>query len=425
MPKKIISDMVVPEKSIRQIPISAEKKRESKRLPKPRGTRKPGNPKVAIWILAIVAVLAFFFGISLLFSSATVSIKPRIEKLSFNNEAYTAKLDSTVPGELSFEILKLDQTESLSVEATEEKVANQKASGKAVVYNNYSSAVQRLISNTRFQAANGKIYRILNSVDVPGTKVLNGKTVPGSVEITLYADQPGDSYNLKLTDLAGDFKIPGFKGTPRYDTFYARLKTDIAGGLIGKQKIVADSVRLEAENKLKETLKEYLVKELYAVKPDSYIVFPNSYSVEFEKLPDSFSESESVKISLKGNLNAVIFSGQKLSNYLAIKKISGFDLRPTNLIFNEALSVSLIGKDSVLWKNKTLDLKLNGEAAIKWIYDTESIKKELVGKPSSMTTTILSKFKNSVSSISVVFRPVWARYFPDNIDKIKIIELDE
>lgn len=435
MPKKVINDIIIPPKSIRQIPLSPEKKAPVKKekvnyrqrfnIPKVQGNRKSLNPKFVIWLIAIIALLALFFGVSLIFSSAKLVIVPRSEKLLFNNETYTAKLDSPGSGNLSYEILKIEKTDGLIVEATEEKVANQKASGKIVIYNNYSSASQRLINNTRFEANSGKIYRISNSVDVPGTKVVAGKTIPGSVEVTVFADQPGEEYNLKLADLDGDFKIPGFKGSPRYDSFYARLKTDITGGMIGKQKIVGTADRKVAEETLKASLKESLLKELYAIKPDNYIVFANSYSIDYVVLPDTDEGFNKVKINVRGNLNSVVFNSLKLATYIANKKIKDFDSLPVTIIFDENLTTVFNAKDdSNLWKNDTLGVKFNGQASIKWLYDLETMKKDLIGKPASSATDILLKYKDQVTSISVSFSPIWTRYFPDKLDKIKITELD-
>lgn len=435
MAKKIISDIILPKKSIRQIPVSPEKKsvlsankinyRERFDIPKITGNRKPLNPKFAIWLIAIIALMSLFFGVSLIFSSATVAITPRVEVIKFNNDIYPAKLDASGAAPLSYEVLKIDKTDAVTVEATEEKIANQKATGKVVIYNNYSSATQRLINNTRFESASGKIYRLTSSINVPGTKVVSGKTIPGSIEATLIADQAGDEYNLDLADLKGDFKIPGFKGGPRYNSFYARLKTDIAGGLIGKQKIVSAAVRKEAEDELKASLKEALIKELYSVKPDNYLILNNAYSITYSVLADTEDSNGKVKINMKGNVSSVIFNGAKLANYLATKKIANFDGLPTSVVFDDNLTINLSGKDNVdLSKNTQIDLKLNGEAKIKWQYDPEVIKKELAGRPVTDSNKILLKYKDQTENIRVSFSPVWTKYFPDSLSKIKVVELD-
>ncbi len=439
MTKKIINDIVIPNKSIRQIPISSRKNNSSNHLPRDtesdnldtkktyshkRRGRKPINPKIAIWFLAVISLLALFFGVSVIFSSAKVIITPKVEKIIFDNDIYTAKLDTVNNiNNLTFEVLTVKQKSEEIVEATKETDVSRKASGVIVIYNNYSSASQRLINNTRFEANNGKIYRINNSVIVPGLKKVNGETIPGSVEAVVYADQAGADYNLKLSELVGDFKIPGFKGDVRYNNFYALLKTDITGGFVGKQRIVADDVRGQTEKVIESKLKEKLLKELYNIKPDNYLIFGDSYSIDYTILDDVLIDTNKVQINIEGSLNAVVFNNLKLANYIATNKGIDFSDLPIEFIVTDNFDVAFAGADDNLWKNDKLELKFKGEAIIKWLYEAETIKKELAGKKESELQSLLSKYKNSVTSIQVIFKPVWTRYFPDNYNKIKIEEL--
>jgi len=441
MTKKVINDITPPRKSIRQIPILANKRKGIAREKTESvdeddnfsvvyarrvvgWQRKPLNPKFVIWTIAIICLLALFFGISIIFSSATVVITPRTQVISFTNDLYIAKSESSNSADLFFEVLNIKQSSGETVTATEEKEVSQKASGKIIIYNNYNTAPQRLINNTRFEANNGKIYRINSSVIVPGLKKIDGKVVPGSVEATVYADQAGEEYNLKLSDLAGDFKIPGFKGDPRYASFYALLKTDIVGGLIGKQRIVSDDLRKATIEIIKSKLREQLLKEIYAVKPENYLIFKDGYSIDYVNLPDTPVGNDKVKINVEGNINGIIFNNTKLSKYIATKKIEGFDALPTELIPSDSLLTTFTAKDNTsLWKNKTIDIKFTGEATIKWLYDSEAIKNDLAGKKESEVKSLVSKYQNSVSTIKVIFKPIWTRYFPDNLDRIHLQEV--
>ena len=444
MPKKIISDIFPSKKSIRQIPLSKEKigeykdlkrevisleenKRDNSRHHKvnrtPNWQRKTMNPKLIIWLIAIICLLALFFGISIIFSSATVIITPKTEKIAFNNEPYTAKLNSQSTTTLSFEILKVKQDGGKVIPATEEKEVSQKATGKIIIYNNYSISSQRLITQTRFEAGNGKIYKINSSVVVPGFKKSGDKIIPGSVEATVFADQPGVDYNLKLADLTGDFKIPGFKGDLRYQGFYARAATDITGGLIGKQRVVNAELRKTTEDAIKTDLKGQLLKELYAIKPDNYIIFKDAYSIDYTNLADTAVDNNSVKINIEGNLNGIVFNNLKLTKYIANKKIDSFDGLPAELIPADNLIATFTGADSTgLWKNDTLQIKFNGDATVKWLYDSDLIKRQLAGKSQAELQVLTSQFKDSVAGIKVQFRPVWTKYFPDNLAKIRINE---
>ena len=74
---------------------------------------------------------------------------------------------------------------------TGEEAVEVKASGKIMVYNNFSSEPQRLIIRTRFETKEGLIYRIPESIVVPGKTVKMGWETPGSKEIGVFADEPG------------------------------------------------------------------------------------------------------------------------------------------------------------------------------------------------------------------------------------------
>jgi hypothetical protein len=222
MQKKIISDILV-KKSIRQIPLSGVRSERSSRVERkeesdstdlppvrhnrraPDWQRRSLNPKFVIWLIAALCILALFFGVSMLFSSVTVVITPRQQKVSFTNDSFIAKSASPTVVDLAFEVLSVNSVIGEIVTATEDRDVTQKATGKIVIYNSYSTVSQRLINNTRFEAKNGKIYRINSSVVVPGYKKVDGKIIPGSVEATVYADQAGENYILKLSVLTGDF----------------------------------------------------------------------------------------------------------------------------------------------------------------------------------------------------------------------------
>ncbi len=426
--------MLVSKKSIRRIPISHKKPEKEDieeveeldvphKKSSPSWQRKPINPKFVIWLIAAVCVLALFFGLSIVFSSATIIVAPRTEPINFINEVYVTKSDSQNNTDLQFEILTVKQVAGEVVSAGEEKDVSQKATGNIVIYNNYSQLPQRLINNTRFEANNGKTYRINSSVIVPGLKKVDGKNIPGSVEASVFADQAGEEFNMKISDLTGDFKIPGFKGDPRYQSFYARIKSDISGGFIGKQRVVGADLRKSTEEVAKIKLKEQLLKELYAVLPENYLIFKDGYSVNYTVQTDTPVDTNKVKINIEGTLSGIVFNNLKLAKYIATKKISNFDNLPVELVPADNLVTTFKGSDTTsLAKNSTLEMRLTGNAVIKWQYDTDALKKDIAGKKEADLKNLVAKYKDSIMSIKVIFQPVWTRYFPDDLSKIRVKE---
>jgi hypothetical protein len=108
---------------------------------------------------------------------------------------------------------------------------SEKAQGTITIYNGYSAATQQLVATTRFLTPDGKIFRLVNSVTVPGETNTNGTLAPASITAPIVADQAGPDYNVgpvaKLT-------IPGFASDPgREAGFYGVITASTTGGFIG------------------------------------------------------------------------------------------------------------------------------------------------------------------------------------------------
>src|SRR5208337_1616852 len=78
-----------------------------------------------------------------------------------------------------------------SFPASGEQNVSLKAQGTITIYNAYSSSQQTLVAATRFVTPAGKIFRLVNSVVVPGAAVTNGQIVPSSIAVPVVADQVG------------------------------------------------------------------------------------------------------------------------------------------------------------------------------------------------------------------------------------------
>jgi hypothetical protein len=98
--------------------------------------------------------------------------------------------------------------------ATEDRYA----SALMIVYNEYSTTPQRLIKNTRFESSSGLVFRIAETVEIPGYTVSDTSMVPGTVSVRVYADEPDPIYLIG----PGDFTIPGFEGLPQEGKLYGR-----------------------------------------------------------------------------------------------------------------------------------------------------------------------------------------------------------
>ena len=183
-----------------------------------------------LWGIAFVSLVILITALSAVFASTTFEVTPKVETVSFDQDimAYREVKDPAVS--LVYTVMTVVREATRSVEATGEEAVSRVASGKIIIYNKYSTAGQRLIKNTRFESPDGLIFRIKDPITVPGAKKVNGELVPGSVEAVVYADQPGDRYNISLSD----FTIPSL-GDPH--TAFTLDQRGVTGGFVGTVRV--------------------------------------------------------------------------------------------------------------------------------------------------------------------------------------------
>ena len=430
--KNTLQDVTPPKRSIQDIPIpenknkgTAKNKSEDKKSSGffgSTGGKKTKKLKKKLWLFAGLLVLFLVLFFALMSSSAVLTITPKqlTQRVDSNFIAVSEKEKGGIP----FDIITLDEVGSKEVQSTKEESVKEKASGQIMVFNNFDKNSQRLIKNTRFETLEGLIFRIQSSVVVPGQTVdSNGKTVPGSIEVTVYADQPGEEYNIGLSD----FTIPGFKGSDRFDGFYARSKTVMAGGFEGVKKIASEGDLVNAQAEISQELGEKLSQEILTKIPESFLLYEDGLFVRSSFVGTSDSEDVSsgkVAVKEKVSVYAVIFDKENLSKQIAegtltTKDYQGEEILITNL---EDLQFEIKNKDEAEpWLEGRFVFSLKGEAKFEWIYDEEKLKNDLVGQPESETNNIFVNYK-AIKSFEVKITPFWKNSFPRTTSKMQVIK---
>lgn len=367
------------------------------------------------WSLGgIILVVGIIYILGAFFSEASIEITERTDSLPVNIQMTAKKIANS---ELPFEVSIVKGSETKSVVATGTKNIERKASGRVVIYNNYGTAPQRLIKNTRFEASNGKIYRIANEITVPGAYKKNGETIPGSVETIVYAEAIGPAYNQGLTD----FTIPGFKGDSRYSKFYARSKTELSGGYSGTAPIASAKDTAAAKVAIETSLRGDLLHEASSQVPAGYILYKDATNVSFEEVNEN-SDKKSVVIKENGTLLGVLLLREKLlgeiKNSLSAK---AKDATPFRINSIEMLSFVFQNPKSIIdTDTKEISFTLTGKVDVTYIVDKESLSKDLAGKGKQEFQSILAKYPSVYKARIISINPFWARYFPNNPGKINI-----
>lgn len=379
------------------------------------GRGKPrGVSRLSMWGGAILSLAALlFFGFSLLFAGATVEVEPRSAQASIDGN-FEASPNAPVAG-LTYQVITIEREGSEVVKASGEADVERRASGVIIVENDYSKALQRLIKNTRFEAPDGKIYRINESVDVPGQRIEGGKTLPGAVEVTVYADSPGEAYNRGLTD----FTIPGFKGDPRYGKFTARSKTPMTGGFVGRERVVSDDELAAARSRIRDSLAGELKGAARAQMPAGFILFDDASVISYTSGENTPQGKGELRVAERGALQGVLFNNRELASFVARNTIGSYDEEIVFLPAVEGLAFAIKGKDSLSFPlERPLSFSLKGEALIVWYIDDATLNDALRGREKAALPTIMAEYP--VASFKVSSRPFWSSRLPEDAGRLNI-----
>ncbi len=373
--------------------------------------------RVGIWSgIGLVVAIILFVIVGSFFEGATVRVTPRHSLVNLDDTVVAGKAE----GNVGYEVVEVPREESKEVPATGEERIERASSGTIVIYNDFDTNTQKLIKNTRFESSDGKIYRIRDSVTVPGQhKGADGKMVPGSVEAEVFADSPGEDYNIGLSD----FTIPGFKEAkdPRYDKFYARSKTPIAGGFVGTVKTASADVTATAKTELKTKLEQGGAASLEGVLPEGFILLPDTVTVVFEDLPNADgTKDDTVLIRMKSATRGVAINGNDLAAYVASHRIPEYDNDTIEFEDASALSITLPKPITVAEIPETFELKLSGPANLIWTFDAENLKQDLSGIHRDLTDSVLSRY-GAIEKADISIKPFWRRSMPSDPETIEIV----
>lgn len=386
--------------------------------------KQRSSPRTFLWSFAFLAFFVVAFFVINHFSSATIEVVPTSYTGHVDGDFIALKQasgDTPTTTEASlFHFISFVDTKSETVTPTIDKKIENKASGQVIIYNAYSKNSQKLISNTRFESADHKIFRIQQPVVVPGATMVAGKvSQPGSVEVTVYADAAGPDYNIGL----GDFTIPGFKGDPRYSKFTARSKSDspISGGFIGTVKVPSDADIKAAEDDIKLSMKTTSVEKARALIPSGMSFFPGSTIIKFEDVPQNYSAGSITSVAVKATVSIFFFDTASLTQKLAESALTGYKGNPLLLPNMASLTFTFNDPiDNVVLSDLTqIHFHLAGNPLFVGAIDIPGMQTLLAGKEKGDFGQIIAGQIN-IAKADATIRPMWKTRFPTDPSKITI-----
>lgn len=366
------------------------------------------------WIfIAVIIILAGGAGLlTYVFNSATVTIVPKYADINDFNKKITFSQASSVATDVPFIVATTSLTKSKILTLSESKKVEAKASGVVIIYNNYDSSPQKLIKNTRLLSVAGKIYRINQSVIVPGKK---GVT-PGSVEVTVFADSSGSTYNSQATT----FTIPGFKGTPRETDFYARSKGAITGGSSGNVSLASLSDMNAAKDELALELDSQIKVNLMQLKKEGYIGLYDASEIVYTDNETAILNGTTGTYEVTATGYLIFADAAKLSQAIA-SNLPNYKNESVRLGYTETLSYTRKDTDHIA-SSTSLSILVKGQPRVIWLSDFDAIKEMVRGKKRDDFTPLMRGLL-TIQGAEISFSPLWLSSFPTDLAKIAIVEV--
>lgn len=369
-------------------------------------------------VLIAVAALVALTTLYVILPSAEIDVVLKKEAKSFSFpvkiDQSSSQVDSrknSIPGQL----IQIEKTLEREFISTGRQQIVEKAKGTVAIFNAYSSSSQALVATTRFQSSDGKIFRIQKSIVVPGAKIEDGKIVPASIDAEIAAEEAGEEYNIGTAD----FTIPGFKGTPKYSSFYAKSKTPIAGGFRGEAKVVTAD---DAENSRKAMIDEIsdnLNVELRAKAPSELELIPEAIKIqiiESASTPLAGQRAEKFNYKVKAKAFALLFSEKDLNKLLDEKIDEKLEAGRERMAETRKIEY----KDFKLFAERgTLEANLLVDETAVFSADKENLAQNFLGKNEVEIRDYLST-QTAVESAKVSFWPFWVKSVPKSFEKLKL-----
>jgi hypothetical protein len=402
-----------PERGIRNISIPQRNARQPVGDVRNGPARRPAKTRRFLWILSGVCVLLLaLFLILLFFRSTSVTVVPQSQVVTFDaTSQFTAYPTQVAPsGTLSYSVLSTDLTSSQSVPASGTQHVETKASGTITVLNDYSASPIKLIKNTRFQTANGLIFRAPADISIPGK---SGGT-PGKVQVTVIADKTGDTYNIGPQER---FTVPGLQSSPaEYKGVYAMSTASTTGGFSGDQPGASSSDLDAARTQLRADLQQKA--NAFAAAQNASTTVSLASRVTFTDMPNSVGTNNMVQVNESAHVDVAIAPEGLFASTIGQTVAADVATDTLTLIPQSGFGVT-VTSTSAQWGSDPITFTLSGHAMLVWTVDAQKLAIALAGKSQDAFQGIVSSFPG-VQSAHARIEPFWESRFPTSPGDIRV-----
>lgn len=356
---------------------------------------------VTLTIILVLVVMYFTF------AKAEIVLIPNQERIS-NNMIFDIfdKDNNLHSGTNSIKgiVREIAINKEKEYESSGEEIIGKEAAGKVTITNAYVKN-QPLVATTRFLTADGKLFRLRNTVNVPAG---------GSVEAELYADEPNPDMAVSPTK----FTIPGLWAGLQ-DKIYAESKESITYSKKVKKHITADDI----ENSIRD-LKQQMLTEAKVTVNEEYKEYGqvlykiDESSISNEVLAETGEGKDSFIATMEASVVVVAFNDEQAANLAKQKFISSLSSGKEMLSFDQSNIVYALNNYDSDKGAATVNATFEGKVSLNDDYDVVELDK-IVGLSEDQLNVYLGGLQE-IAGFEVEFKPSFIKRVPKLKDKIEI-----
>lgn len=388
---------------------------------------KPKRQLVLSLGIIILLFSAGIIGALIWLPKATINIQLQKLNLDFNRlvegDKSFKKVEVTLEKIiLPVELLTNRSNLKLFFPATGKEKIAEKAKGRLIVYNAYSSEPQTLVASTRFVSPEGKIFRLDEKITIPGAKIINGQIQPSSIEVNVTADQTGEAYNLPLPSASKKaiWRIPGFEGTPKYQGFYAEAKTAMTGGFIGEAAVPTSDDIVKARSAIEKALKENLKSQMAILLTNDLKVFDEaiSFNVLRFEADRRANEKNEFGVFAEAEMSYLVFNEKEMREALTANLIAAAEAK-NNLSLTVKTFDWRYENPKIDFVNGRLSFNLAGQTVLQPVFNADDFISQIAGlNKKTLEAKVFSLPGLARGRISLW--PFWVKRVPTKENRIKL-----
>lgn len=386
----------------------------------------PAAPWTFVLLACFSAIALIGAVLFLVLPTATVFLIPQGTEESLRYQ-FTGVTSDAVSGErrLSARVVSMEKTITLSLEATGAGggVVG-KARGTVIITNNFSSAAQPLVATTRLLSAEGKLFRLVEGVTVPGRREgENGE--PGVVEASVVADQSGSDFNIAPTT----FTIPGFQGGPKFEKITARSTKPMSGGGSDSAdgvKSVSREDRDQAAERAKNEARERFLEETNASLKAGEKLLEETIEVTpigSPTAPAVGSTTNPFPYEARFTTRAFVVSEEAIREFINRQTVTSNE--NPSVVLKPVTTEFTYGRALANFNESVVELSVEAALKLRAPLDTGALKSELVGLDEDGIRAFLERHPE-IKRLRVEFKPSFLiTSLPKNQERLHLTVLND